>query len=205
MKKLMSVFGTAVLLLATLAGTGTAASAAAGSADTAKPQLLSPTPYHGMEHLLRARRRLRREQRSRGSPTVWSTAGLPTPAMTSSGSTAAGRHRQSRDAAGDLLADRRGSPRAAAAGGPTSTSSGLQAGIYTDAGPTSRGRCGLGSGGHYQHDAEQFAAWRFDAVKVDFLCGIAADLDPKTAYTAFAQALRNNASGRPMIFNLCNP
>ncbi|MFI6677801.1 NPCBM/NEW2 domain-containing protein [Kribbella sp. NPDC050470] len=82
---------------------------------------------------------------------------------------------------------------------------GLKAGIYTDAGPYIPGKCGLGSGGYYQRDADQFAAWGFDAVKVDYLCGIAADLDPKTVFTEFAQALRNNASNRPMIFNLCNP
>ncbi|MGW1209142.1 NPCBM/NEW2 domain-containing protein [Streptomyces sp. NPDC002499] len=84
-------------------------------------------------------------------------------------------------------------------------SKGLKAGIYTDAGPYIPGKCGLGSHGYYQRDANQFAAWKFDAVKVDYLCGIAADLDPKTVYTEFAKALRNNSSGRPMIFNLCNP
>ncbi|WP_431964786.1 NPCBM/NEW2 domain-containing protein [Actinacidiphila sp. bgisy160] len=82
---------------------------------------------------------------------------------------------------------------------------GLKAGIYTDAGPYIPGKCGLGSHGYYQRDADQFAAWEFDAVKADYLCGIAADLDPKTVYTEFAQALRNNAAQRPMIFNLCNP
>jgi hypothetical protein len=41
------------------------------------------------------------------------------------------------------------------------------------------------------------AVWGFDAVKVDFLCGIAANLDPKTVFTEFAQALRNTpATGR---------
>lgn len=84
-------------------------------------------------------------------------------------------------------------------------SKGLRAGIYTDAGPYLPASCGLGSHGYYQRDADQFAAWGFDAVKVDFLCGIAADLDPKTVYTEFAAALRNNRSRRPMIFNLCNP
>ncbi|MEU5464856.1 NPCBM/NEW2 domain-containing protein [Streptomyces althioticus] len=82
---------------------------------------------------------------------------------------------------------------------------GLKAGIYTDAGPYIPGKCGLGSGGHYQRDADRFAAWEFDAVKVDYLCGIAADLDPRTVFTEFARALRNNASDRPMLFNLCNP
>lgn len=82
---------------------------------------------------------------------------------------------------------------------------GLRAGIYTDAGPYIPGTCGLGSGGHYQTDADTFAAWGYDAVKVDFLCGITADLDPQEAFTAFAEALRDNSSGRSMIFNLCNP
>lgn len=82
---------------------------------------------------------------------------------------------------------------------------GLRAGIYTDAGPYIPGTCGLGSGGHYQTDADTFAQWGYDAVKVDFLCGITADLDPQEAFTEFAQALRNNSSGRSMIFNLCNP
>jgi alpha-galactosidase len=82
---------------------------------------------------------------------------------------------------------------------------GLKAGIYTDAGPYIPGSCGLGSYGHYQTDADTFASWGFDAVKVDFLCGIAANLDPKTVYTQFADALQHNSSGRPIIFNLCNP
>lgn len=82
---------------------------------------------------------------------------------------------------------------------------GLRAGIYTDAGPYIPGTCGLGSGGHYQTDADTFAEWGYDAVKVDFLCGITADLDPREAFTAFARALRDNSSGREMIFNLCNP
>lgn len=82
---------------------------------------------------------------------------------------------------------------------------GLKAGIYTDAGPYIPGSCGLGSYGHYQTDADTFAAWGYDAVKVDFLCGIAANLDPKTVYTEFADALLHNSSNRPIIFNLCNP
>lgn len=84
---------------------------------------------------------------------------------------------------------------------------GLRAGIYLDAGPWTPETegCGLGSYGYYQADADTIAAWGYDAVKVDFLCGIQADLDPKTAFTEFAEALRNNSSGREIIFNLCNP
>ncbi len=47
---------------------------------------------------------------------------------------------------------------------------GLEAGIYTDAGVSGCSGQGVGSLGHYQQDADQFAAWGFDAVKVDF-CG----------------------------------
>ena len=110
-----------------------------------------------------------------------------------------------RTAAGDLQADRTRFPNGLKPLVDYIHGKGLRAGIYTDAGPYIPGRCGLGSYGYYQRDADQFAAWEFDAVKVDYLCGIAANLDPKTVYTEFARALRDNASGRPLIFNLCNP
>jgi alpha-galactosidase len=112
---------------------------------------------------------------------------------------------QPRTDAGDLQADRSRFPNGLKPLVDYIHSKGLKAGIYTDAGPYIPGRCGLASYGYYQHDADTIAAWGFDAVKVDFLCGIAANLDPKTVFTQFAQALRNNASGRPIIFNLCNP
>ncbi len=112
---------------------------------------------------------------------------------------------QPRTDAGDLRPDRTRFPDGLTPLVDYLHAKGLKAGIYTDAGPYLPGHCGLGSYGHYQHDADTFAAWGFDAVKVDFLCGIAANLDPKTVYTQFAQALRNNASHRAIIFNLCNP
>ena len=65
---------------------------------------------------------------------------------------------------------------------------GLKVGIYTDAGTYDPAHCGLGSGGHYQQDADEFAAWKVDAVKVDFLCGIAQNLDPATVYARFSAA-----------------
>jgi alpha-galactosidase len=80
---------------------------------------------------------------------------------------------------------------------------GLKVGIYTDAGVYNSADCGLASGGHYQQDADQFAAWKVDAIKVDFLCGIAEDLNPATSYAAFSEAVAK--SGRPMLLNLCNP
>lgn len=81
---------------------------------------------------------------------------------------------------------------------------GLKAGIYTDAGTYDGGKtCGLGSRGHYTEDARQFADWKFDAIKVDFLCGIGAKLDPEPAFKEFSDAV--GKSGRKMLLNLCNP
>ena len=81
---------------------------------------------------------------------------------------------------------------------------GLLAGIYTDAGSSGCEGKGLGSRGHYQEDANQFAAWGFDAVKVDF-CGAGQEgLNPQSAYDALAYALANNSSHRSMILNICN-
>ncbi|WP_416958817.1 glycoside hydrolase family 27 protein [Streptomyces sp. Agncl-13] len=81
---------------------------------------------------------------------------------------------------------------------------GLKAGIYTDAGTYDGGKsCGLGSRGHYDADARQFAGWKIDAVKVDFLCGIGAKLDPGPAFKEFSDAVAK--SGRRMLLNLCNP
>lgn len=110
-----------------------------------------------------------------------------------------------RDASGELVADPKKFPSGLHALTDYLHARGLRAGIYTDAGPYDGTHCGLGSYGHYQDDANRFAAWGFDAVKVDFLCGIAHDLDPKTVFTQFSEALRHNSSGRPLLFNLCNP
>jgi alpha-galactosidase len=80
---------------------------------------------------------------------------------------------------------------------------GLKAGIYTDAGLYNGVNCGLASGGYYQKDADQFAAWGIDAIKVDFLCGIAEDTAPGPDFAAFSQAAAR--SGRKMLLTLCNP
>jgi alpha-galactosidase len=80
---------------------------------------------------------------------------------------------------------------------------GLRAGIYTDAGDYNPSYCGLGSRGHYQQDADRFASWKIDAIKVDFLCGIGEKLDPGPAFRQFSDAVAR--SGRPMLLNLCNP
>ncbi len=63
---------------------------------------------------------------------------------------------------------------------------------------------GVGSLGHYQQDADAFAAWGFDAVKVDF-CGAGQQgLDPRPLYTRFAHALAHNSSHRRLLLNVCN-
>ncbi len=81
---------------------------------------------------------------------------------------------------------------------------GLRAGIYTDAGASDGKNCAAGSGGgYYEADAKQFADWKFDAIKIDFLCGIAQNMDPAVAFTQFSAAVQK--AGRKMILNLCNP
>ncbi|WP_329459737.1 glycoside hydrolase family 27 protein [Streptomyces sp. NBC_01497] len=109
-----------------------------------------------------------------------------------------------RDSAGHLVAN----PERFPSGIPALVSRlhrlGLRVGIYTDAGDYDGGKsCGLGSRGHYQQDAQQFADWKVDAVKVDFLCGISEKLDPATAFGEFSAAIA--ATGRPILLNLCNP
>lgn len=72
---------------------------------------------------------------------------------------------------------------------------GLLAGIYTDAG---RGGCGgadQGSYGHYQQDVDTFAAWGFDAVKVDFCGGTQLGLDPRTAIVGSDARLSGSVGG----------
>jgi Alpha galactosidase A/Alpha galactosidase C-terminal beta sandwich domain len=81
---------------------------------------------------------------------------------------------------------------------------GLLAGIYTDAGASGCFGQGVGSLNHYQQDADAFAAWGFDAVKVDF-CGAGQEgLTPQAQYAQFASALANNSSHRPMLLNVDN-
>jgi alpha-galactosidase len=81
---------------------------------------------------------------------------------------------------------------------------GLKVGLYTDAGANGCGGTGQGSYGHYQQDANTFAAWGFDAVKVDFCGGIQQRLEPAAAYTAFHEAIAHNSSNRPMLLSVCD-
>jgi alpha-galactosidase len=81
---------------------------------------------------------------------------------------------------------------------------GLKVGLYTDAGTNGCGGTGQGSYGHYQQDVNTFAAWGFDAVKVDFCGGIQQRLEPAAAYGAFHEAIVHNSSHRPVLLSVCN-
>jgi hypothetical protein len=81
---------------------------------------------------------------------------------------------------------------------------GLLVGLYTDAGPNGCGGAGQGSYGHYQQDVNTFAAWGFDAVKVDFCGGAEYELNPAAAYSAFHAAIAANSSHRSMLLSICN-
>jgi hypothetical protein len=81
---------------------------------------------------------------------------------------------------------------------------GLRVGLYTDAGPNGCGGAGQGSYGHYAQDANTFAAWGIDAVKVDFCGGAEYGLNPASAYGAFHAAILANTSHRPMLLSICN-
>jgi alpha-galactosidase len=79
---------------------------------------------------------------------------------------------------------------------------GLEAGIYEETGATA---CYNGGAlGHVQQDMSTFAAWGFDAVKVDY-CGDEGSLlrPPAEVYGQFEEAIQ--ATGRPMILNACDP
>jgi alpha-galactosidase len=81
---------------------------------------------------------------------------------------------------------------------------GFLVGLYTDAGPNGCGGAGQGSYGHYQQDVNTFAAWGFDAVKVDFCGGSEYHLNPAAAYSEFHAAIQANSSHRPMLLSICN-
>jgi alpha-galactosidase len=110
-----------------------------------------------------------------------------------------------RDAQGDITVDPKQWPSGMKAVADYIHSKGLKAGIYTDAGKDGCGGTDQGSYGHYQQDADQFASWGYDAVKVDFCGGTYLHLDPATVYGQFRDALLGNSSHRPMLFNICNP
>jgi alpha-galactosidase len=109
-----------------------------------------------------------------------------------------------RNAAGEITVNPKQWPHGMAWLARTLHEAGLKVGIYTDAGANGCGGKGQGSYGHYQQDVNTFAAWGFDAVKVDFCGGVQQGLDPAKAYGEFHEAIVHNSSNRPMLLSVCN-
>jgi alpha-galactosidase len=76
---------------------------------------------------------------------------------------------------------------------------GLKVGLYTDGGTETCVGHRPGSYGHYQQDANTYAAWGIDYVKMDW-CHTKG-LDPKIQYPLMRDAL--NKTGRPIFFEMC--
>ena len=75
---------------------------------------------------------------------------------------------------------------------------GLKIGLYEDVGTkTCQGR--PGSYGYYQQDANTFASWGIDYIKMDW-CNTN-NLTPQTQYTQFGQALAS--AGGKIVYSLC--
>ena len=128
-------------------------------------------------------------------------------AMVSSGMAAAGYQyvviddcwQVSRDAAGTIVADASRFPSGMKALADYVHSRGLKFGLYTDAG-TATCSNKPGSLDHEVQDAQTYAAWGVDFVKVDW-CNTGG-LDPATQYATFRDALAG--AGRPILFSICN-
>ena len=192
-----------VLVLACFAvGMAADAVAAVGVTPTSGGQLLAAAPYMGWNTYYGvggvfdertivsvARALLHRGLARAGYRIVWLDFGW-----------ASGR----RDRSGKLIVDRAQWPNGLRWLTGWLHAHGLLAGIYTDAGASGCSQRGVGSFGHYQLDADTFASWGFDAVKVDFCGAGQAGLAPRPLYRQFARALQNNSSHRPMLLNICN-
>jgi alpha-galactosidase len=128
-------------------------------------------------------------------------------AMVSSGMKAAGYlyvniddcWQVSRDPQGTIVADPIRFPSGIKALAEYVHGKGLKLGLYTDAG---RLTCQKrpGSLDHEVQDANTYAAWGVDYVKVDW-CH-AEGLDPEIQYAKFRDALAQ--AGRPIVFSICN-
>jgi len=105
-----------------------------------------------------------------------------------------------RDANGNLLPDPKRFPSGIKALADYVHSLGLKFGIYEDTGNKT---CGgyPGSEGHYQQDAQTYAEWGVDYVKLDGCYTPVSDM--KSIYTQNSQAF--NKTGRPMVFSCSWP
>ncbi|MGN6372081.1 MAG: glycoside hydrolase family 27 protein [Solirubrobacteraceae bacterium] len=109
-----------------------------------------------------------------------------------------------RDSHGQIVVNRSQWPHGMAWLARTLHAAGLRVGLYTDAGVDGCGGKHEGSYRHYRQDADTFAAWGFDAVKVDFCGGVRLGLNPAVAYSAFHAVLQANSSHRPLLLSICN-
>ena len=129
-------------------------------------------------------------------------------AMVSSGMQAAGYQyiniddcwaSKSRTSNGSIVPDSSKFPNGMASLASYVHSKGLKLGLYTDAGTaTCAGYPGMF--GHEQQDANTFASWGIDYLKVDW-CSSTGE-DAQTEYTKIGNALRS--SGRAILFSLCD-
>jgi alpha-galactosidase len=112
-----------------------------------------------------------------------------------------------RDAAGNLVANPTTFPDGMAYVGSYLHSLGLKFGIYEDAGTST---CGgyAGSWGHWQQDADLFASWGVDYLKLDgcnlpTVTGQTEEQTYESAYAQMSQALKD--SGRDIVFSESAP
>jgi len=106
---------------------------------------------------------------------------------------------ESRDSAGNIVADPARFPGGMKALADYVHAKGLKLGIYTDAG-TMTCEKRPGSLDHELQDAKTYAAWGVDYVKIDW-CHTEG-LDPQKQYAKFRDALAQ--CGRPIVFSICN-
>jgi hypothetical protein len=103
-----------------------------------------------------------------------------------------------RDAGGNLIVDPTRWPDGMKFVADYVHNQGLLMGGYSDIGTNGWGSPSqIGMNGYYQADANQFAAWTWDFIKID-------DHGPGDFYSA-ASAIVNNASNRPIILSLSTP
>ena len=106
--------------------------------------------------------------------------------------------RGSRSANGTLMVDSTRWPSGMKAVADYVHARGLLMGGYSDIGASGYGSpAQIGGFGYYQQDADQFAAWGWDFIKLD-------DHGPGDFYAA-ARAIANNDSGRPMVISFSTP
>eukprot|EP00013_Stygamoeba_regulata_P027356 CAMPEP_0177647550 /NCGR_PEP_ID=MMETSP0447-20121125/10358_1 /TAXON_ID=0 /ORGANISM="Stygamoeba regulata, Strain BSH-02190019" /LENGTH=408 /DNA_ID=CAMNT_0019150139 /DNA_START=75 /DNA_END=1301 /DNA_ORIENTATION=+ len=108
---------------------------------------------------------------------------------------------QTRDAQGRLQADAKRFPNGMKSLISYVHSLGLKMGLYTCVGTKTCRGDRPGSYGNYELDAQTLAEWGVDFVKADN-CNRPSGTDGKDLYEQFSQAL--NATGRPILFSLCN-